>query len=298
MRIVYLCVKLKSMDIKIAKNAGFCFGVKRAVGILEEALAKGQKIYCLGSLIHNQQVIEKLEQKGLVTVKDISEIPADSVFIIRSHGIAPQIIKEMKSRSMQILDATCPFVRHAQATAEKFYKDGYDVVICGDPDHAEVIGINGWTDNSAKIVYDAQEVKNLELKKTVGVLSQTTQKSELLKSTITAILESGVKKLVIENTICLDSSTKQAEVSALAKEVDLMIVVGGKNSSNTGKLAQLSEAQKIPTYHIETADELQKEWFKNSKKVGIAAGASTAQFLIDEVSLQITNWYECTNPHS
>ncbi len=252
-------------------------------------MAKGQKVYCLGSLIHNQQVIEKLEKKGLVTVKDISEIPADSIFIIRSHGIAPQVIEEIKSKGGEILDATCPFVRYAQTTAEKFYKDGNDVIICGDPNHAEVIGINAWTDNSAKIVYNAEDAKNLKLKKTVGVLSQTTQKIELLKNTILALLESGVKKLVIENTICLDSSTKQAEVSALAKEVDLMIVIGGKNSSNTGKLVQLSEAQKTKTYHIETAEELQKAWFANANKIGIAAGASTEQFLIDEVVLRITN---------
>lgn len=283
------------MDIKIAKNAGFCFGVKRAVGILEKALEKGQKVYCLGSLIHNRQVIEKLEQKGLATVEDISEIPAGGIFIIRSHGVAPQIIEKIKNKGVKILDATCPFVRHAQMTAEKFHKDGYDVVICGDPNHAEVIGINGWTDNTAKIIYNAKDAKNLKFEKPAGVLSQTTQKNELLKNTVLALLENGVKKIAVENTICLDSSTKQAEVSALAKEVDLMIVIGGKNSSNTGKLAQLSEAQKIPTYHIETASELQKEWFKNAKKVGIAAGASTAQFLIDEVVLRITNWYECTN---
>lgn len=277
------------MKIKIAKNAGFCFGVKRAVGILEEALNKGQKVYCLGSLIHNQQVIEKLEQKGLITVKDISEIPAGGVFIIRSHGVAPQISEEIKNKGAEILDATCPFVRHAQTVAEKFYKDGYDIVICGDPNHAEVIGINGWTNNSAKIIHNAEDVKNSEFKKPVGILSQTTQKKELLKNTVAALLEKGIKKINIENTICLDSSTKQAEVSALAKEVDLMIVIGGKNSSNTGKLAQLSEAQKIKTYHIETADELRKEWFKNVEKVGIAAGASTAQFLIDDISLRITN---------
>ncbi|HAT75220.1 MAG TPA: bifunctional 4-hydroxy-3-methylbut-2-enyl diphosphate reductase/30S ribosomal protein S1, partial [Candidatus Moranbacteria bacterium] len=179
--------------------------------------------------------------------------------------------------------------RHAQTVAEKFYKDGYDIVICGDPNHAEVIGINGWTNNSAKIIHNAEDVKNSEFKKPVGILSQTTQKKELLKNTVAALLEKGIKKINIENTICLDSSTKQAEVSALAKEVDLMIVIGGKNSSNTGKLAQLSEAQKIKTYHIETADELRKEWFKNVEKVGIAAGASTAQFLIDDISLRITN---------
>jgi 4-hydroxy-3-methylbut-2-enyl diphosphate reductase len=166
--------------------------------------------------------------------------------------------------------------------AKKFHDENYDVVICGDPKHAEVIGINAWADNSAKIISEAGEVKNLKFKNTVGVLSQTTQKKELLDSVV-AELSGKVEKLVVENTICLDSSTKQAEVSALAKEMELMIVIGGKNSSNTGKLVELSRAQKTPTYHIETADEINSEWFSGIQKVGIAAGASTAQFLIDEV---------------
>lgn len=270
------------MEIKIAPHAGFCFGVRRAVDMAEKALDRGRKVYCMGSLIHNQQVIEKLEQKGLVTVKDIAEVPEGSLFLIRSHGIDPKIVEEIVARGGEILDATCPFVRRAQLVAKKFHDENYDVVICGDPEHAEVVGINAWAGNSAKIIHDASEVKNLKFKGTVGVLSQTTQKAELLKNVVAELLEK-TKHLVIENTICLDSSTKQAEVSALAKEVELMIVIGGKNSSNTGKLVQLSEAQKTRTLHIETASELQSEWFNGVRKVGIAAGASTAQFLIDEV---------------
>jgi len=270
------------MEIKIAKHAGFCFGVRRAVDMAEKALGSGRKVYCMGSLIHNQQVIEKLEKKGLVTVRDLAEIPAESLFLIRSHGIDPKIVEKIVAQGCEILDATCPFVRRAQLVAKKFHEENYEVVICGDPEHAEVIGINAWTDDSAKIINNANEVKNLEFQGAVGVLSQTTQKKEFLDS-VARELAKKTKKLVIENTICLDSSTKQAEVSALAKVVDLMIVIGGKNSSNTGKLVQLSEAQKTPTRHIETAAELQEEWFENVQIVGIAAGASTAQFLIDEV---------------
>jgi 4-hydroxy-3-methylbut-2-enyl diphosphate reductase len=270
------------MEIKIAKHAGFCFGVRRAVDLAEKALENGQKVYCMGSLIHNQQVIEKLEQKGLVTIKTIDEIPKDAIFLVRSHGIDPEIVQKIVERGNVILDATCPFVRKAQLAAAEFYKNGYDIIICGDPLHAEVIGINAWTNNSAKIIHDADEIKNLEFKTTVGIISQTTQKIELLKEVTAEVLEK-TKHVIIKNTICLDSSTKQAEVSALAKEVDLMIVIGGKNSSNTGKLVQLSLAQKTTTKHIETATELQADWFKNIQKVGISAGASTAQFLIDEV---------------
>ncbi|MEI6588019.1 MAG: 4-hydroxy-3-methylbut-2-enyl diphosphate reductase [Candidatus Moraniibacteriota bacterium] len=270
------------MEIIIAKHAGFCFGVRRAVDMAEKALEGGRKVYCLGSLIHNQQVIEKLEQRGLVTAKDPAEVPAGSLFLVRSHGIDPNIVKDIIAQGGEILDATCPFVRRAQMVAEKFHADGFDVVICGDPKHAEVIGINAWAGNSAKIIHDASEVSGMEFKGIVGILSQTTQKVDLLQDVVTELLKK-TKHLVIENTICLDSSTKQTEVSALAKEVDIMLVIGGRNSSNTGKLVQLSEAQKTPTKHIETAFELQLEWFAGVKKVGIAAGASTAQFLIDEV---------------
>ncbi|MFA5962169.1 MAG: 4-hydroxy-3-methylbut-2-enyl diphosphate reductase [Parcubacteria group bacterium] len=276
------------MEIKIATHAGFCFGVRRAVELAEKALESGRKVYCMGSLIHNQQVIEKLEQKGLVTVRELAEIPAGSLFLIRSHGIDPRIVEKIVAQGGEILDATCPFVRRAQLVAKKFHEENYDVVICGDPQHAEVIGINAWASDSAKIIHDADDVKNLEFGGKVGVLSQTTQKKELLDNVIKGLAEK-VKNLVVENTICLDSSTKQAEVSELAKVVDLMIVIGGKNSSNTGKLVQLSEAQKTPTHHIETALELQLEWFKDVQIVGIAAGASTAQFLIDEVVDKINN---------
>jgi 4-hydroxy-3-methylbut-2-enyl diphosphate reductase len=205
-----------------------------------------------------------------------------SLFLIRSHGIDPKIVENIISQGGEILDATCPFVRRAQLVAKKFHDDGYEIVICGDPKHAEVIGINAWADNTAKIVESASEIKNLKFKGIIGVLSQTTQKIKLLEEVVVELLQK-TKSLVIENTICLDSSTKQAEIVALAKEVDLVIVIGGKNSSNTGKLVQLSEAQEKPTYHIETAEELQTEWFSGVKKVGIAAGASTAKFLIDEV---------------
>lgn len=269
------------MEIIIAKNAGFCFGVRRAVDIAEKALRNGEKVYCLGSLIHNRQVVEKLEKKGLVIVENIADIPSGVKFIVRSHGIAPELVEKIRATGGEILDATCPFVRRAQMVAKKFYETDFEVIICGDPDHAEVIGINGWANNSAKIIHHAEKAKELKYAKTIGVLSQTTQKIELLKETVGNLLTNN-KKLVVENTICLDSVTKQAEVFALTKEVDAMIVIGGKNSSNTGKLAQISKSEGIPTYHIEIATELQAEWFLNIKKIGIVAGASTAKFLIDE----------------
>lgn len=276
------------MEIIVAKNAGFCFGVKRAVEMAEKALDGGEKIYCLGELIHNRQVIERLEQKGLVIVSDPDEVPAGGTLLIRSHGAGPEVAEKITAKGGKVLDTTCPFVRRAQLVAKKFQEENYSVVICGDPAHAEVIGINAWANNAATIVNDPAQVKDLELKDPVGVLSQTTQKIKLLKETVDALLDHN-KRIMIENTICSDSATKQAEVSALAETVDAMVVIGGKHSSNTGKLVQLSQAKNIPTYHIETADELQPEWFAKTTKVGVAAGASTARFLIDAVVDKLEN---------
>lgn len=271
--------------IIIAEHAGFCFGVRRAVGIVEKSLEnKNSDVYSIGALVHNDQVIEKLGKKGLKTVKSVADIPQDGLLIIRSHGAPIDIINEAKAKGINIIDATCPFVRKARLVAEDFYKKDYDVVICGDKNHAEIIGINSLIDNSGKIVNDANEIADIPFeKKMVGVLSQTTYKVSLLKETISALLDRGFKNLVVENTICLDSTTKQNEIKVLAKKVDVMIVIGGKSSSNTKKLAEISSAVGTKTHHIEIATELEKEWFADAKTIGVAAGASTAQFLIDEV---------------
>ena len=277
--------------LKIAKHAGFCFGVKRAVEMVERELEKGRKVYCLGELIHNSQVIARMKQKGMVIVDAPEEIPSGSLFVIRSHGISPKLVEEISHRGAQILDATCPFVRKAQLVAKNFIEAGYETLICGDPNHAEVIGIRAWTDDRAKVVNSKEEAEKIQTTKPVGILSQTTQKVSLLQDVASVMIEKA-KGIVVENTICLDSSTKQKEVSELAREVEVMIVVGGINSSNTTKLVQISGAQNIPTHHIETSDELQSDWFRTAESIGIAAGASTAQFLIDEVEEKIRSFDE------
>ncbi|KKP57998.1 MAG: 4-hydroxy-3-methylbut-2-enyl diphosphate reductase [Candidatus Moranbacteria bacterium GW2011_GWF1_34_10] len=275
---------MKEKKIIVAKNAGFCFGVKRAVDMVDELLKGKKEIYAIGELVHNNQVIETLEMKGLKTVKSLNEIPDGSVMIIRSHGAPIDVIEGAKNRGIEIIDATCPFVNKARIVANNFYKKGYGILICGDKNHAEIIGINSLTDNSAQIINDAKQLEDISFEKNIiGVMSQTTYKLSLLKEVVSGLLDGGYKKVVIENTICLDSATKQAEIKSLAQEVDLMIVVGGKSSSNTNKLAEISKAVGTKTHHIEIADELKLEWFDKANNIGVAAGASTAQFLIDEV---------------
>ncbi len=283
--------KMNHKEIIIAEHAGFCFGVRRAVGIVEKSLEERDvAVYSIGSLVHNDQVIEMLGKKGLKTVQSVDDIPKGGLLIIRSHGAPIGIINEAKSKGIEIIDATCPFVKKARMVAEDFYKKEYDVVICGDINHAEIIGINSLIDNSGKIINNVAELEGISFKKkAVGILSQTTYKISLLKETINTLLDNGVKHLIVENTICLDSTTKQKEIGVLAKKVDTMIVIGGKSSSNTNKLAEISRASGAKTYHIETAAELEAEWLNEGKIIGIAAGASTAQFLIDEVIEKIKN---------
>lgn len=275
---------MSEKKIIVAKNAGFCFGVKRAVDMVDNLLKEKKEIYMIGELVHNNQVIEVLKEKGLRTVNNLDEIPSDGIMVIRSHGVPIDIINEAKERGIKIIDATCPFVNKARIVARDFYQKGYETLICGDKNHAEIIGINSLTDNTAKIVNSAEQIKDINFEKSViGVMSQTTYKLSLLKEVVSALMDQGYRKIVIENTICLDSTSKQTEIKSLAQEVEVMIVVGGKSSSNTNKLAEISLASGAQTYHIETASELKEEWFSEADNIGVAAGASTAQFLIDEV---------------
>lgn len=275
--------KKQRNEINVAPHAGFCFGVKRAVEMAEEILkASKQKVYSCGPLIHNPQVIEELRSKGFCVVDTPEEVPEKAIFIIRSHGVTPDLVEKIQKKGVKIIDATCPFVKKAQKIAADFYKQGWQTVICGDPYHAEVIGINAQTNNTALIFDSAERIGEIPENKRIGLLSQTTQKLSLLKEVAEKLLEK-TKSLTIENTICLDSSTKQAEAVELAKKMDLMIVIGGKNSSNTTKLAQLSQATGTKTFHIEKADELKKEWFLKRNKIGLTAGASTPQKAINEV---------------
>jgi (E)-4-hydroxy-3-methyl-but-2-enyl pyrophosphate reductase len=277
----------KKIKITIAKTAGFCFGVRRAIEMTEKALAKNKaKVFSLGPIIHNSQIMKLLENKGLKIVDGPKKISNGSVFIIRSHGIAPEIIKEIENKGAIILDATCPFVKKAQNAAIDFYKKNRTVIICGDPKHAEVIGIKGYAKNKAIVIQNEKEAKKIQKIDKIGILSQTTQEPDLFKN-IVKILAKKNKDIEIVNTICLDSSNKKEEVKKLAKTANIMIIVGGKNSNNTKKLAETSLAAGTATYHIETAKEIKKAWLKKVKTVGISAGASTPLFLIEEVEKRL-----------
>jgi len=270
----------KNVEIIKAKNMGFCFGVKRAVKLTEDALGEGKKVYILGPLIHNPQEIERLSSKGACIIKDSEEAEKGTI-IIRSHGITPLEKEKISLMGLDMIDATCPYVKKVQHMAGLLHREGYDVIIAGDAGHPEVKGILGFAPG-AFVVKDIKELEKIDLKKTVGVLAQTTQKRDFFLEIVKYLIPSTFE-LRIFNTICKATEERQNAAEELAAEVDLMIVIGGKSSANTNKLASICRSRGVKTCHIEEPQELDREWFLDVKKVGITAGASTPEWLIDRV---------------
>jgi len=268
------------MEVKIAEYSGYCFGVKRALKLTEETINKysgsGRKIFSLGSIIHNPGVSRELSKKGLVSVKDIDEIKNKSIFIIRSHGMSPYLIDKIKKKNgVEVVDTTCPIVKKAHSRARSLSKNGYFVVIIGNKNHPEVLGIKGYVLNEDYIVIeDEKDVDKLPFKKKIGVVVQTTQTKEKLHVIIDRLLEK-TRELFINNTICDTTEKMQDSTARMSRYVDIMIVVGGKNSANTKHLVEISEGLNGSTYHIESYKEIKPEWFKGKSKAGISGGAST-----------------------
>lgn len=266
------------MKIIIAEHAGFCFGVKRAVHMAEEAARKG-KIYSIGPLIHNKQETTRLKQCGIST---FSEEKRNQSVLIRTHGVGPQYYADLEKKGHTIIDATCPHVRKAQMAAKEAQEQGYQIIILGDKKHAEVQGIQAWTGNNAYIIASIKELEDIvELTDNVAVLAQTTEKKEKFAELVD-YLQQKVTNLHVLSTICTATQIRQAAAASLALEVEMMIVIGGRHSSNTTKLVEICTT-KVPTYLIEEAEELQPCWFQDKLTVGITAGASTPDWIIKEV---------------
>ena len=269
------------MEIVLAKSAGFCFGVKRATQMAFEATRHYPAIHSLGPLIHSPQMVEKLEQEGVRVCHQVADIEGGAV-VIRSHGVTAEELQEIEKSRLDVVDATCPFVKKAQEYAALLTKEGYHLVLVGEADHPEVKGIRSYGGGEVIVVATPQEAAALPRGKKIGVVAQTTQSLENLQE-IVSICLSRTKELRVFNTICDATTVRQNEARKIAKEVDLMIVVGGHNSANTTRLATLCQEQQPRTYHIETAEQLQKEWFQEIDRVGVTAGASTPHWIIDEV---------------
>ena len=267
------------MKIYLAKNSGLCFGVKRALDIVDN-----KKTTVLGKLIHNPQVIERLSNNGVRFVDSFSEIYSKEV-VISAQGVPESTITKIKEKSISIIDATCPLVKKVQELAKQLEKGGYTVVMIGDPKHTEVVGVTKDL-KDCLIIKNENEVKKAKDKK-IGIIVQTTQDFEKTKK-IVEKLKKTASSFKYYNTICTPTKSRQASAIELAKKVQLMIVVGGYKSANTKRLAEIC-SKITKTKHIETAEELKKEWFKDIASVGITAGASTPDWIIDKVIKRIKN---------
>jgi len=286
------------MEIKLAKTAGFCMGVRRAVDLVLEVAQreKGRRIYTYGPLIHNPQTINILKSRGITAIRRIEEISGKdgAVLIIRAHGIAPDERKKIRESGVKIIDATCPKVAHVQAIIKKHAALDYTVIIAGDRKHPEVDGLWGYTKEKGIVVSTQEEAEKLPALEKVCVVAQTTQDTENYRLIIEKILQTNPRAVVF-NTICSSTERRQEEIITLASEMDALFVVGGKNSANTCRLADLSRKQNTPTFHIETAREIQPADLVRYKKIGISAGASTPNWIIDQVVDQLAETQ--SNPH-
>lgn len=279
-------------EIKLADKAGFCFGVKRAVdtAITSKEQSVNKNIYTFGPLIHNNDVVENLKENNIYSIEleEIENLTEGDTIIIRSHGIKPSIMNTLKKKKLNVIDATCPYVATIHRKVAKYYAEGYKIVIVGDKQHPEVIGINGWCNDEAIISKDGTELKGIKGK--VCIVSQTTEKQSNWKKVLNVLVD-NCKEFVAMNTICSATETRQKSAEELSKEVDLMIVIGGKNSSNTAKLYEICKKNCKNTYHIENSSEIPDELIKNKdlKKIGVTAGASTPNWIIEEAMKKMSN---------
>lgn len=279
------------MEIKLAKTAGFCMGVRRAVDTVLDVSQHetGKRIYTYGPLIHNPQTIELLKKRGITAIKSIDEISdrKNALLVIRAHGIAPGERKKIKESGVKIIDATCPKVGYVQAIIKKHAALDYTVIIAGDREHPEVDGLWGYTEGRGIIVSTVEDAEKLPAMEKVCIVAQTTQDTDHYRRIVQKIQEKSPQAIVF-NTICSSTERRQEEIITLASEMDALFVVGGKNSANTRRLADLAEKQNTPTFHIETAEEIKYLDLTRYKSIGVSAGASTPNWIIDQIMDNLT----------
>ena len=277
--------KTSRMTIEKADKVGFCFGVKRAIDVLEKVARERGGVETLGAVVHNRQVLQKLAAIGVKMAKNVDDIRGD-VVVTSSHGISPQLEEEIKDRNIEIISTTCPFVLRAQVAARRLAEAGFLVIIYGDAEHPEVRGILGWTKGRGLAALDDKFIARLDqIPRRIGILSQTTQVpahfTDFVKKLIdTAFIRDSEMRII--DTICHDIRERQAAAIELAGQMDLMLVVGGHHSANTNRLAELC-SQATETYLIETAAEIQPSWLEGKRRIGVTAGASTDEQTVNEV---------------
>ncbi len=271
------------MEIELAKSYGFCFGVKRAIKIAESAGAGAT----IGELIHNRLEIERLEKNfGVRTLSNLSELTDEKKAIIRTHGITKSDLATLQMMPLEVIDATCPFVKKPREIVEKVSSEGYEIVFFGDATHPEVKGIVSFSKSKVYVVSEVSELLNVKFGNKVALLSQTTKKVEKFCE-IAAFLVGVVKELRVFNTICNATLNNQKATSELAKKADVMVIIGGKNSSNTKQLYLIAKEICEASFVVESAGELRDEWFVGKWLCGVGAGASTPEWVVSEVVAKI-----------
>lgn len=281
------------MEVIVAKSAGFCFGVKRAVETVYSEVEKGKKIYTYGPIIHNEAVVRDLEEKGVIVINNEEELLKlkEGTVIIRSHGVKKSIQQKMEEKGLECIDATCPFVKRIHRIVEEAGENHKEVVILGNAGHPEVEGIMGWTDASTTIIENENEAEEFVKTpdKEICLVSQTTFNYKKFQDIVEIFEKKGYNGSVV-NTICNATEERQTEARQIAASVDVMIVIGGKHSSNTRKLYEICRQECENTYFIQTLDDLHLEIPKSVRLVGITAGASTPKKIIEEVQSYVSNY--------
>ncbi len=269
------------MQVRVARHAGVCYGVERAFELATDVATGATPVHTLGPLIHNPQAVEALRKRG-VEVADTLDDVHEGTLVIRTHGVDPAIIEAARAKGLDVVDATCPFVSKVHDAAHALIEEGYSVIVVGEADHPEVEGIRAHAGGDALIVQSAAELPEQLPGRRLGIVVQTTQSAERLEEVVAAVLPSAAEVRVF-NTICSATAQRQHSAEELAGEVDVMVVVGGRNSGNTTRLTEISSAVNPRTHHVETAEELDQAWFAGASLVGVTAGASTPDVQMADV---------------
>ena len=279
--------------IEKASKTGFCFGVRRAINLLEKVAHERGGVETLGAVVHNQQVLQRLSEIGVRVAGDVDDIKGDTV-VTSSHGVSPNLEDEIRARHINIISTTCPFVRRAQIAARRLAESGFFVIIYGDVNHPEVTGILGWAKGQGLATLDVKPITTLDpLPRRLGILSQTTQVPAHFAEFVKNIIDSALTKdseIRIIDTICHDIRERQAAALELARRADLMLVVGGRSSANTNRLTGLCSGV-TETHLIETAEGIQSAWIQGKAHIGVTSGASTAEQTVDEVLKKLKGVY-------
>ena len=275
------------MKITIAKDAGYCFGVRDAVNLAYDTAEEYGEVYMLGDIVHNENVIHDLDKSGAKVVNNIDEVPKDKPILLRAHGTKRDIWLEANKRKMNVIDATCPLVHEIHNEVKKIAEDGRQIFVIGDHGHDEVIAIADQVPGTI-VIASEEEAKEIKKYKKAGVVSQSTQTIENVQEIINILMQK-VFDLHFVNTICYPTKRNQEQIKKLAVESDLMLIIGSFTSANSKRLTLLSKLINKNTYQVTSAKDIKEEWFDNCNSVGISAGASTPDYLIQEVREKLSS---------